>query len=422
MIGFTRLERKGNLGNQLFQIASIMGIAIKNNTEFLFPKWKYAEYFKNQLPVFENDKNYNFVDIQEINSTYQIFQLDASKNHNIEGWLQSEKYFDIDKAKFFFQFKDEKIDEIKLKYKKQFLKKTILISIRRGDFVDHPDFYQLSIKYYINALVNYFPDWKNHTVFIFSDDVNYSKFHFGDFENCYFNDNMVVMDQLMIASLCNHFIISNSTFSWWCAWLGEKSDSIVIRPSNYFSENKRKINDDVDYFPDRWTCYCHEKTKLKVDINRLLFTKNEMLIDYYNNYFEFNSLSYLDSIQIFDTIIPPLPLYDILKRNKNYKLSYANSSYINSKKEYDLFRKQLDFGYFSIIFKFKKSKIKKLACIISFNNNEKQIEAVLNIVGSVNDLKGGTFLILRLKRKMWFETKKLIKKALPEKLVKYIKS
>ena len=45
MVVFSLLEKKGNLGNQLFQIASTIGIAKKNKTPFAFPNWKYADYF-----------------------------------------------------------------------------------------------------------------------------------------------------------------------------------------------------------------------------------------------------------------------------------------------------------------------------------------------------------------------------------------
>jgi hypothetical protein len=39
MITYSNLGKKGDLGNQLFQIASIIGIAEKNHQEYCFPIW-----------------------------------------------------------------------------------------------------------------------------------------------------------------------------------------------------------------------------------------------------------------------------------------------------------------------------------------------------------------------------------------------
>lgn len=50
MISFSSLGKIGNLGNQLFQIASVIGIAEKNKTKAAFPEWKYEQYFENPLP------------------------------------------------------------------------------------------------------------------------------------------------------------------------------------------------------------------------------------------------------------------------------------------------------------------------------------------------------------------------------------
>lgn len=52
------------------------------------------------------------------------------------------------------------------------------------------------------------------------------------------NENEAYED-LYLMTECRHFVISNSTFYWWGAWLSESKDKIVI------SSNK---------FPDKDSC------------------------------------------------------------------------------------------------------------------------------------------------------------------------
>ena len=38
-------------------------------------------------------------------------------------------------------------------------------------------------------------------------------------------------EDIWLMSQCRHFVIANSTFSWWGAWLGREADSVVVSPS-----------------------------------------------------------------------------------------------------------------------------------------------------------------------------------------------
>lgn len=413
MITFSKLGKKGNIGNQLFQIASTIGISVKNNSNFIFPKWIFSEYFENELPTFSEINIKEFLRYNERQFNFNEIILNNSENYDLEGWFQSEKYFEVDLVKNYLKFKDDHILRIKKKYFYQFQKKTILISIRRGDFVNHRDYYQLPINYYIIALVKYFPDWEsNFNIFVFSDDINYSKFHFSDFKNITFNEGMSVIDQLIISTLCDNFIISNSTFSWWCAWLGEKDKSIIIRPKSNFSEEKKFTHNDSDYFPERWTKFNHELVKLKLNVKTFNFhSNNSFLKNYYYAYFDIcmsneNKLN----INILNCIIPPLYLYNIIEKNIDCMIFYKNNVYISRLTEIKFLNRLYDFGIFSKIFKFNNKTIigKALEIYVELNSNMKTDE--INLVGKINFFLGNNYLMKVLILKITIFIKSKLKK------------
>ncbi|MBF4517579.1 alpha-1,2-fucosyltransferase [Flavobacterium sp. ANB] len=255
MITFSKLGAKGNLGNQLFQIASVVGIAEKHKHGYFFPNWNYSKCFKNQLPVSYIDETFKIV--KEKKFSHYEWDLET-ENYDLDGWLQSEKYFNIERTKALFQFEDFSHDLYE-KYHFLFSKKTILISVRRGDFVNNPYYFQLSYSYYFKALLKNFPDWKDRNLVFTSDDIDYCKYHFSFLKNSFFLEHLTAIEQLALGSRFDDFIISNSTFSWWIAWLGEKKESKIVRPVKNFRGEFAKYNDDSDYFPERWISFDDNK-------------------------------------------------------------------------------------------------------------------------------------------------------------------
>lgn len=272
MITFSKLGKHGRLGNQLFQIASTIGIARKNNDEYVFPNWSYAKYFKKptrvSTAVLKPTLTYN-----EPYFHYKNIDLSSRHLNDLFGYFQSEKYWSecIEEIKDQFSFKDEFKLEVSTKFLSRNALETltgnvIALSIRRGDYVNNPNYAQIPITWYYAALEEHFKGWKkNDTIIIFSDDVEYCKMHFGNYENIYyaennfnnvdkskyFDENKSAIEQLCLMSMCDHFIIANSTFSWWGAYLGEKSNSKVIRFPEHF-DGKMKSNNIKDFYPERW--------------------------------------------------------------------------------------------------------------------------------------------------------------------------
>lgn len=265
MISFSRLGVKGNLGNSLFQIASTLSLGKKHKHEVSFPQWQHEHNFKNSL---HHKYSVGPIKLKEQHFHHYEWEI-GDGNYDIDGWLQSEKYFDEKLVRKQFEFTDELLTTVKKKAGTTFDKKTILISIRRGDFVGNPVYFQVPIKYYLMAMMEHFPDWEERNIVVTSDDMDYCKLHFDCIDNVFFAEDMGAIEQLCLGTLCDDFIISNSTFSWWQAWLGEKKDSKVIRPLKNFDNQFAFKNDDKDYFPDRWTMFDH--TDKKIDLKDCTF-------------------------------------------------------------------------------------------------------------------------------------------------------
>ena len=405
MITFSKLGKKGNLGNQLFQIAATIGIAKKNNHDFCFLEWKFADYFENKLP---NNKHENFEHFKENQFHFDEIFLNTNKNYDLEGWFQSEKYFDIDSVKHFFAFKKVEVSKIKKIYEVFFQKQTILISIRRGDFVDHLDYFQLPINYYINALIDNFANWQDCNILVLSDDIKYCKFHFSCLDNVFFGNEFSGIEQLILGHLCDHFIISNSTFSWWCTWLGEKKHSKIIRPLKNFTDQKNLISNDKDFFPERWILYNHldKKIDLKNTIIKIK-SANNLLLEYYKSNFDFNNKTEIlnfdikfnencDVLVIENAIIPPMSIYfsTIESQEKKLNISYIQigktlnvSNYLDAK---TLIR-QFDFGIFARLLNQNNKKNPKKILFILFNKNLSNNFIDFNIINNIDFIQKNSF-------------------------------
>jgi Glycosyl transferase family 11 len=249
MITYSNLGKKGNLGNQLFQIASTIGIADKNQQDYCFPFWEYSNYFDFQFnKCLAND---NWTSVRERQFNYHNWDV-SNGNFDLNGWLQSERYFSNVNIKNIFHFKSDFEKNLLEKYHYLFSKKTILVTVRRGDFVNNPNYFQLSYKFYLTALLHQFNNLQEYNIIFTSDSITYCKKHFSFLPNVFFLENLKPIEQLCLGSKFDHYIISNSTFSWWMAWLGEKDKTKIIRPKQIFDGEYSKKNDESDYFPKRW--------------------------------------------------------------------------------------------------------------------------------------------------------------------------
>ena len=268
MITFTNLGRQGEFGNQLFQISSVIGAALKNNTEFNFPKWKglisqteYSKYFKNPIPETLN-LNQNFLFYNEPSFTYNEIPYIPDKNIDLFGYFQSEKYFSHCKNEILKTFKPSNLilDRIKnLDYSN-----TVSLQLRFYDCSRQYGFGHIKNdpKYgetyytveenidYLKKAINYFG--KNKNYFVTTNNFEKAKQMFSIYPNFYFLEKYTYLEQFFIQTMCENNIITNSSFGWWGAWLNSEPLKKVYAPLKWFKPGYKNQNETIDLYPKEW--------------------------------------------------------------------------------------------------------------------------------------------------------------------------
>ena len=262
-VAFNHLGKLGQLGNQMFQYAAAKGVASKLDVPFMIPNHRqvFDDGIGNRYTILLFDafkltsasllgtlRTENYVQENGFSFNKDLFKIDKTENCSLYGFFQTEKYFKhIEKQiRKDFTFKDEIKDECD-DLIKQFTN-PIALHIRRGDFVwnnkNHPP---LGLDYYESALKLFDSD---REVIIFSDDTEWCKE-----QELFADDRFAVAEggdqfyDLCLMSLCDDFIIANSTFSWWGAWLGNRGK--VVAPKQWFGE--ALDHDTKDLYCKGWT-------------------------------------------------------------------------------------------------------------------------------------------------------------------------
>jgi len=248
------------LGNNLFQISNCLVIAWKYNIKTSFPD---LNLLKQKLPDYSMDIYRNL--------NQHLFKY-RNKYPNLKTLKIKDTIFEINNAPFFYlNFKDyesklleifsinqKNKDIINNKYPNLFKNNiTVSLHVRRGDFVVISKLYNpeyiLKVTYYqkaINLINNLLK--KKYKLLIFSDDIQWCRFNFKQKNIIFIEENYDYID-LWMMSLCNHNIISSSSFSWWGAFLNQNPDKFVVAPEkSIFREKKNLLLLNKKLYPSSW--------------------------------------------------------------------------------------------------------------------------------------------------------------------------
>ena len=237
----------GRLGNELFEVGAGLSLANKLNTDFYIKNHFNPESYFIIDKFHKNSEIKNKVIIKEPDD-FTFINLPEDKNTNFEllGYWQSEKY--MNKKLIRNTFKIPKDLKVKIYEKYGNLLNAVGIHIRRDDYLKNENkriFIQPNINWYKSIYEKYF---KGKKAIICSDDIEWCKNNL-NIPNAIYADG-TPEDDLYTLTECKHHISSNSTFSWWGAWLNEKEDSINIFPSKWFTDTCGIKDDNI--IPNRW--------------------------------------------------------------------------------------------------------------------------------------------------------------------------
>lgn len=274
ILTYTKINTNGRLCNTLFFFSSTYGLARKSGRECYIGDWLWAKYFELGTDVVQEKPKW-WTPVHEPHFHYcgQFYEESLRTPYDvldIEGYLQTERYFkeyESDMRRL-LTFKQEFSGPIVESTKGLFERPTIGIHVRRGDYVNNINYYNLPANYFISALEKYFPNWtEDYNVLIFSDDIKWCKTYLSG-NNIYFSENREPIEDLFLLSQCQNFILSNSTFGWWGAWLSNTKGRI-IRPTQYFEGPLKRSHDIRDFWPPLWLE--HNYTSQKFDATDVTF-------------------------------------------------------------------------------------------------------------------------------------------------------
>lgn len=282
----------GGLGNQLFQVFTIMALSIKLKRLFIFPNKKlggdkrqniywdtlFTELKKNtfdtpihklQLPMYK-ETTFHY------NDEMQRHPLVTNPLNTIVlfGYFQSYKYFEKETNQI--------IKYMKLQEKKQNMKsilnsvcgnkRAISLHFRLGDYKSLAreytpiglDYYENSILYILKTLghdTTATTTASEHIVLYFCEDddlmevepnIDRLRIRFPSMVFHRAPNNIEDWQSMLLMSCCDHNIIANSTFSWWSAYLNTNPNKIVCYPDNWFGP-ALSTHTTNDLCPPSWT-------------------------------------------------------------------------------------------------------------------------------------------------------------------------
>ena len=257
---YRELGSVGRLGNQLWQVASTIGLAQGLGEEARFPLWEYAPFFSVPDEYFVEPSQLAGRDASEL-LTYmdahsRLFMQDYKLIAPVEETIRA----------FFRPSERARLELEKVEWFHALPRPRLALHVRRGDLLyqDPVTSSLRSIDYYRRAAALH-PD---DEIVVFSDDIRWCRAHLPavlpgrklsfydgvprphERSRSYRSSPVLDWVDLQLMALCEDHVTSNSTLAWWGAYLS--ANPVPIYPSNWFAAAGPGRPDAALMFPPSW--------------------------------------------------------------------------------------------------------------------------------------------------------------------------
>lgn len=280
----------GGLGNQLFQYAAGFAVANGNGDEFKLDLSVFTKGCRLRQTVRKPDimdlclsaPIASSEDIDRIRNPFgvgsELVRLVQQKGFKryypdwhpeimnqkgdiyLDGYFQCERYFMhcLEHLRDEYQLVSDKVAGItSMEDRIALLRNPVSLHVRRGDYVRHPEHEICTTGYFKLALSAMRDKVGSHDLVVFSDDPSWVREHLELGSDAIFvseykrpdGNRLTPAQELVLMSKCHHHIISNSTFSWWGAYLNRRKDKVVLAPAIW---NRSRLYPHKNILPASW--------------------------------------------------------------------------------------------------------------------------------------------------------------------------
>lgn len=181
--------------------------------------------------------------------------LELGPDAYLDGFWQSPKYFEgyEETIRKDFTLKNGLSERGALLQREIASVNAVCVNVRRADFVVNPFHGLMGTEYFDEAVAHLKRTTNAEKIYVFSDDVAWCEqnlrfplptvFVGHEFKGEKFGEYLALM------SACRHFVIPNSSFGFWAAWLSPHQEKTVIAPKQWFNDT---TIDTRDLIPSSW--------------------------------------------------------------------------------------------------------------------------------------------------------------------------